>query len=144
MPMRAILEQLTGDPQTVPALARSLYVTRQGVQAFVDQAKALGYVETLPNPAHQRSHLIALTEAGRDAFARIHDGELANLDAIADGLTADDIEVCVRVLDHLLGGIDGLLTAQTRSSNTSGTSSDALGYRQPAPSQPAPATKEMR
>ncbi len=126
MPVRAVLERLTEDgPQTVPMLARTLYVTRQAAQALVDQAKALDYVEARPNPAHQRSHLIALTEAGSRAFAGIHDRELANLSDIAAGLSADDIGTCVRVLDHLLAGVGDLLAAQQAPGDVRSVPADA-------------------
>jgi len=46
MPMRAVLEQLyDAGPLTVPAIARRLFVTRQGVQVLVDEAKRLGYTD---------------------------------------------------------------------------------------------------
>ena len=66
-----------------------------------------------PNPGHRRSHLIATTGAGRAVYESLHDEELTRLDRIADGLDADDINACVRVLAHLvheLGALDALLT----------------------------------
>lgn len=106
VPMRAVLERLHDDgPQPVPAIARSLFVTRQGVQALVDEAKRLGYVETRPNPTHRRSHLIGLTAAGHTAYASLHDAELARLDRLAADLDPADIDACVRVLDHLVRGL---------------------------------------
>lgn len=106
VPMRAVLERLHDDgPQPVPAIARSLFVTRQGVQALVDEAKRLGYVETRPNPSHRRSHLIVLTEAGHTAYESVHAAELVRLDRLATDLDPDDVEACVRVLDHLVRGL---------------------------------------
>lgn len=103
MPMRAVLERLDDSgPQTVPAIARWLWVTRQGVQALVDEAKRLGYLESLPNPSHRRSHLISLTERGRTAYRSVHEAELATLDRIGAPLDGADIAACVRVLDHLV------------------------------------------
>lgn len=109
MPMRAILERLheVGD-QTVPDLARWLSVSRQGVQAVVDEAKRLGHVETRTNPSHRRSHLISLTATGRTTFEELHADELERLTGLARGLRAHDIETCVRVLDHLVAGLDSL------------------------------------
>ena len=105
-PLRAVLERVLEDgPQPVPAIARSLFVTRQGVQTLVDEGRALGYLESRPNPTHRRSHLIALTPAGRTAYESIHAAELARLDALAAGLSPDDVDACVRVLDHLVRGL---------------------------------------
>ncbi|MDV3221082.1 MarR family winged helix-turn-helix transcriptional regulator [Intrasporangium sp.] len=102
MPMRAVIERLDeAGPQTVPQVARSLWITRQGVQRIVDDAKALGYVETRANPEHRRSHLVVLTESGRAAYAALHESELVTLDGIAAGVSEEDVEACIRVLSHL-------------------------------------------
>lgn len=109
MPIRAVLERLieVGD-QTVPDLARWLSVSRQGVQAVVDAAKELGHVETRPNPAHRRSHLFTVTDRGRRAFEALHAEELGRLDDLARDLAPADVVACVRVLDHLVEGLDSL------------------------------------
>lgn len=118
MPMRAVLERLhDAGPQTVPAVARWLHVSRQGVQALVDRAKALGYVETRPNPTHRRSHLVALTARGESVFTAIHAGELATLDQLADGLDPGDVDACVRVLDHLVRELDATVQAPSTERN---------------------------
>lgn len=119
VPMRAVLERLhDGGPQTVPAIAQTLLVTRQGVQGLVDEARRLGYVESRPNPRHRRSHLIALTERGRSSYERIHSQELTTLDRIGAELDPRDVRACVRVLDHLVGGL-----ATTTSMTTEGSTS---------------------
>lgn len=102
MPMRAVLERLVvGGEQTVPQLARALWITRQGVQRIVDDAKELGYVEARSNPGHKRSHLITLTSRGRTAYEAIHAEELDRMDHIAAGVSSADIDACVRVLAHV-------------------------------------------
>ena len=115
VPLRAVLERLhVGGPQTVPSIARSLYVTRQGVQALVDRARELGLVETRANPEHRRSHLVALTDRGEREFVTLHDAELARLTPLAEGLAADDIAAAVRVLDLLVSGLEQLtITGRT-------------------------------
>lgn len=111
LPMRAVLERLyDAGPQTVPAIARSLLVTRQGVQALVDEARRLGHVETRPNPQHRRSHLIELTARGRTSYERLHEREIATLDRIAARLDPLDVQACVRVLDHLVSGLEDIQT----------------------------------
>jgi DNA-binding MarR family transcriptional regulator len=101
MPMRAVLERLTGGPQTVPQVARALWLPRQVVQRLTDAAAGLGYVRFADNPAHRRSRLAELTDAGRRVFAEIHDEELANLSTLADRLDPEDIEAAVRVVAAL-------------------------------------------
>ncbi len=102
MAMRAVVEQLhERGPQPVPGIARSLWLSRQAVQRLVDQARAAGYVEQRPNPAHRRSPLIALTDHGRQTFDQLHAEELERLEGLAAEVDPDDIEACLRVLAHL-------------------------------------------
>lgn len=65
MGMRAVLEYLSrfGDA-TVPDMARARRVTRQRIQALVNDLSSLDLVTTRDNPASKRSPLIALTKAG--------------------------------------------------------------------------------
>ena len=102
MPVRAVLERLDdAGPQPVPAIGRSLWLTRQFVQRLVDEAAGHGLVEAVPNPAHKRSPLFRLTERGRAEITDIKANEAANLRRVADGLDPADVEACVRVLAHL-------------------------------------------
>lgn len=111
VPMRAVLERLHVDgPQTVPTIARSLHVTRQGVQTLVDDARELGLVETRPNPSHRRSHLVALTEQGQHRYTCLHEAELERLAPLAQALQPHDVQACVRVLDHLVAGLEHMIT----------------------------------
>jgi DNA-binding MarR family transcriptional regulator len=101
MPMRAVLERLADGAQTVPQVARALWLPRQVVQRLTDTAAAQGYVRYVANPAHRRSKLAELTDAGRRVFDGIHDRELADLGALADRLDPGDIAACVRVISAL-------------------------------------------
>ncbi len=60
----------SGEPLTVPHIARGMGLTRQAIQKQVDLLKREGFVATRANPAHGRSPLVSLTGAGRAAFAR--------------------------------------------------------------------------
>ncbi|MEV6487275.1 MarR family winged helix-turn-helix transcriptional regulator [Actinoplanes sp. NPDC051633] len=101
MPMRAVLERLADGAQTVPQVARSLWLPRQVVQRLADAAVALGYVRFVDNPAHRRSRLAELTPSGERVWAEIHEGELAGLDSLAEQLDPSDIQACVRVIQKL-------------------------------------------
>jgi DNA-binding MarR family transcriptional regulator len=101
MPMRAVLEQLTAGPRTVPQVARSLWLPRQVVQRLIDAAVELGYVAMTTNPAHRRSRLAALTARGEQTFAEIHRRELADLAPLADRLNPEDIAAGIRVIAAL-------------------------------------------
>ncbi|MET0426407.1 MAG: MarR family winged helix-turn-helix transcriptional regulator [Actinoplanes sp.] len=101
MPMRAVLERLVDGPQTVPQVARSLWLPRQVVQRLVDAAAELGYLRFADNPAHRRSRLVELTGDGRRVFAEIHQQELADLAVLAAKLDPADVDACVRVMSAL-------------------------------------------
>ena len=101
MPMRAVLERLMDGAQTVPQVARSLWLPRQVVQRLADAAVALGYLRFVVNPAHRRSRLAELTPAGRRVFGEIHERELGELGELADRLDPRDIAAAVRVISAL-------------------------------------------
>ena len=85
----------------MPQVARSLWLPRQVVQRLADTAAELGYVRFVANPAHRRSKLAELTDAGRRVFAEIHDDELASLRSLAGTLDPADIAAAVRVISAL-------------------------------------------
>ena len=74
--MRAVMEFIAeNDPHTVPAIARAKSVSRQHIQQLADTLVSAGQCEYLPNPAHKRSPLLALTGKGRETYARIRERE---------------------------------------------------------------------
>lgn len=100
--MRAVLDYLRqAGPQTVPAIAAAKSVSRQHVQAIVDQLLDADLVERRANPAHKRSVLIALAPRGRSAFDDIRRREAENLDQIAKAFDPADIAAARAVLTHL-------------------------------------------
>lgn len=104
--MRAVLEVLdTSDPATVPQIAATLGLKRQGVQRLVDELIVAGYVESRANPRHRRSRLIVLTDAGRDAFAAIRREENSHLAQMAQDCSDEEIATAARVLSSLHGDV---------------------------------------
>jgi len=80
-PLRSILRGLDKlGEQTVPQMARARAVTRQHVQALVNQLVEERLVELISNPAHKRSPLARLTPLGKktvDAMNHIEAGLLS-------------------------------------------------------------------
>ncbi len=78
-PLRGILRSLNkSGEQTVPQMARARSVSRQHIQALVNQLVEEKLVELVPNPAHKRSPLARLTALGKktvDAMNR-HEAKL--------------------------------------------------------------------
>lgn len=108
--VRAVLSTLHAHgPMTVPQMGRAQALSRQFVQRMVNEAAARHLVETVPNPAHKRSSLIQLTNAGAAAISALIAYEHALLLQAGGDLTAADVTTCVRVLRRLLdflGGVD--------------------------------------
>ena len=108
MGIRAVLERLADQgPQTVPQIAAWLDVSRQAVQRVVDDARALGYVDVRENPTHRRSHLIVLTDRGRDEFPRLHAQETRTLGEIAADIDPADLLTCAAVPERLTSALAG-------------------------------------
>ncbi|QKW30845.1 MarR family transcriptional regulator [Streptomyces seoulensis] len=101
--VRAVLDLLREHgPMTVPQMGRAQSISRQFVQRMVNDAAADGLVEAAPNPAHARSSLIRLTDAGHAAIRAVVAREHALLSRAAADLTASDVDTCVRVLGRML------------------------------------------
>ena len=60
-----VLSVVSAGPCTVPAMARRLGLTRQGVQRVADDLLAARLLTASPNPDHARSPLLTLTNRGQ-------------------------------------------------------------------------------
>jgi DNA-binding MarR family transcriptional regulator len=105
--VRAVLDLLRGHgPMTVPQMGRAQALSRQFVQRMVNQAAEHGLVESVPNPAHQRSPLIRLTDEGRARITATVDREQAVLREVGGDLTDAEMTACLRVLREMVRTFD--------------------------------------
>ncbi|MFH0520732.1 MarR family winged helix-turn-helix transcriptional regulator [Streptomyces sp. M41] len=105
--VRAVLNLLRQNgPMTVPQMGRAQALSRQFVQRMVNDAAGRGWVETIPNPAHQRSSLIRLTEAGRATITAVLAREHTLNRQVGGGLTDAEVRACVRVLTEMVRTFD--------------------------------------
>ncbi|MGW1952950.1 MarR family winged helix-turn-helix transcriptional regulator [Streptomyces sp. NPDC001920] len=105
--VRAVLNLLRQNgPMTVPQMGRAQALSRQFVQRMVNDAAARGWVETIPNPAHQRSSLIRLTEAGAATITAVLAREHTLNRQVGGGLTDAEVRACVRVLTEMVRTFD--------------------------------------
>ncbi|MFD8546652.1 MarR family winged helix-turn-helix transcriptional regulator [Streptomyces sp. NPDC059649] len=105
--VRAVLDLLREHgPMTVPQMGRAQALSRQFVQRMVNDAAAGELVEIIPNPAHQRSSLVRLTEAGRAAITAVTAREHALLRQVGGDLTDAEVSACLRVLRRMLDLFD--------------------------------------
>ena len=101
--VRAVLDLLrVREGLTVPRIADVLGLSRQFVQRCVHAAEAEGWVVLVANPAHQRSSLVVVTDAGHALVEAIRTDEARSLGAVAASLDAADVEACLTVLTRLL------------------------------------------
>ncbi|MFD9602166.1 MarR family transcriptional regulator [Streptomyces sp. NBC_01224] len=106
--VRAVLSLLhEHGPMTVPEMGRAQALSRQFVQRMVNDATALGLVESAPNPAHKRSSLNRLTQRGREAITAVIERERAILSRVGSDLTDAEVDACLRVLSRLLDLMGG-------------------------------------
>jgi DNA-binding MarR family transcriptional regulator len=97
-----VLGAVLGEPLPVSGIARAMGITRQSVQRIADLLVDKGLAEYRPNPAHRRAKLLAPTDDGRSAIARIGPGHAAFADRLAEAY-GDEAELAdaVRVLERL-------------------------------------------
>jgi DNA-binding MarR family transcriptional regulator len=93
-------------PQPVAWLARDLGANRQNVQRIVNDLHEAELVAFEVNPHHRRAQLVRLTDKGRRIFESAMRLQGPWVDALADGLTAKDLEVAQRVLASLRGHLE--------------------------------------
>ncbi|MCX5267484.1 MULTISPECIES: MarR family winged helix-turn-helix transcriptional regulator [unclassified Streptomyces] len=103
-----VLGAVLGDPLPVSGIARAMGITRQSVQRIADLLVERGLAEYHPNPAHRRAKLLAPTEAGRAAVARIGPGHAAFADRLAQAYGEKELTEAVHVLERLSKVLDGL------------------------------------
>lgn len=111
-PGRSVLQILAEQgPQTVPAIAARQNSSRQNVQIIVNRFAAEGLVEFKPNPAHKKSGLVQITEAG----LKILTGSLSREERLGHVLPAGAAESELKAATMLLRTIkEHLATTQQR------------------------------
>jgi DNA-binding MarR family transcriptional regulator len=96
---RGVLASLRArGPQTVPEMARARPVSRQHIQVLVNALARDGLVESAPNPAHRRSHLVRLTPRGEALIDAMRKREAQRLAEIARALPARDLAAAAATL----------------------------------------------
>ncbi|MGE0132694.1 MAG: MarR family winged helix-turn-helix transcriptional regulator [Blastocatellales bacterium] len=98
-PLRGILRGLNkSGEQTVPQMARARSVSRQHVQALVNQLVEEKLVELTPNPAHKRSPLARLTTLGKKVVATMNRNEARLLSKADLGVTGKEMRKAAETL----------------------------------------------
>ncbi|WP_369395198.1 MarR family winged helix-turn-helix transcriptional regulator [Streptomyces sp. CG1] len=103
-----VLGAVLPEPLPVAGIARAMGITRQSVQRIADLLVERGLAEYRPNPAHRRAKLLAPTEEGRAAVARIGPGHAAFADRLAGAMGEAELAEAVRLLERLSGALEQL------------------------------------
>lgn len=110
-------------PLSVPQIARARSFSRQHAQVLVNSLLEEGYVELLPNPAHRKSHLVALTATGKRSADTMLRREEDLWAAIGSGLSErklrDAIGTVREIREMFEGGEWKALVARGRPRKTS-------------------------
>ena len=106
--MRAVLEFLARHgPTAVPEIARSRQVTRQHIQALVNDLLELRLVSLDDNPAHRRSALVRLTAEGQRAIDRMRRRERQFLERLELEARPDDLRRAATTLSAVRKALGG-------------------------------------
>lgn len=91
----------SGDPLTVPQIARSMGQTRQAVQRLVEVMHTDGLLDLLDNPNHKRAKLVALSKKGREVYTAIEQDQIPWANNNADTLSQEDLETTLTTLKKM-------------------------------------------
>jgi DNA-binding MarR family transcriptional regulator len=99
---RSILRELArSGPRTVAHMARARPVARQHFQKIVNRLNLEGLVEFIPNPAHERSKLVRLTQKGRLFVEALTRREAKLIADLAADISTHDVQIATKVLREL-------------------------------------------
>src|SRR5215470_133069 len=104
---------LAGRPLTVPQIARRMGLTRQAVQATVNQLHRDTLIETIENLDHRRSPLIKLTQLGSQKYAALDQWQTRWINELSAGLDSSELTITARLLHDLSDRLE--TTARTGS-----------------------------
>jgi DNA-binding MarR family transcriptional regulator len=91
--MRGVMRDLnTNGPLTVPQMARRRPVSRQHIQAIVNDLQRAGFVSLTENPRHKRSKIVELTPVGKAALDKIITREHAVLKEMDIPVSLDELQ----------------------------------------------------
>lgn len=96
-----VLGMVVDQARTVPAIARKVGLTRQGVQRTADWLVRDGLARFCPNPDHATSHLLDLTERGQAIMAEVTRRQIAWADRAAQGLKAESLAAFAATLQEV-------------------------------------------
>ena len=97
---------LAETPQPVAWLARSMGLTRQGVQRIANELQKDGLVSFEPNPNHRRASLLILTDKGSNAYAAADREQTKWVNNLAQGFEIEEIKCAFEIMKAIRTKLD--------------------------------------
>jgi DNA-binding MarR family transcriptional regulator len=88
-------------PQPVAWLARSMGLSRQGVQRIANELEKEGLIAFQPNPHHRRASLVVLTDTGRKTYAVAEQRQTEWVNTISRDFDIDEIQCALNVMSAM-------------------------------------------
>lgn len=88
-------------PQPVAWLARSMGLSRQGVQRIANELAKDGLVAFEPNPHHRRANLVVLTEKGRDIYATADQRQTDWVNDLSQEFDLAELQCALKVMNAM-------------------------------------------
>lgn len=101
-----VLSAASAEPKTVPQIARRLGLSRQAVQRLANLLARDGLATFEPNPDHQGSPHVVLTERGRADLTRLTASAKDYHSAVAAPLDPGELEAVHAGLRRLIAALD--------------------------------------
>lgn len=93
-------------PSPVAHVARTMGLTRQGVQGIADALEQDGFIVYTPNPHHRRAKLMSVTPKGETALAALRARQAVWANEIGGSVDLDALRRALEVLRALRGGLE--------------------------------------
>lgn len=101
-----VLSAASAEPKTVPQIARRLGVSRQAVQRLANELVDEGSARFAPNPDHQGSPHLILSNRGVAALAQLSKAGRVFHSRVAATLSATDMTRLHQSLRRLIGAVE--------------------------------------
>jgi len=88
-------------PLSVAQIARAMGLTRQAVQRLANDMERDGLLRFVVNPNHRRAKLVVMTPRGQSAYTAAMKRQTPWVQALAHGLTAQQIAAAAVILKTL-------------------------------------------
>lgn len=97
---------------TVPDVAYDLKVSRQFVQATINELESLGMVSFHPNPRHKSSKLIELTPSGQNKLEQTTQREEAIIQNVLPQMESKSVEDATELLESVRLSLHGHIVSK--------------------------------